>query len=87
MSKDFNPGGTPGKLHRELGVATDKPIGAAHIAKATHSKDREVRDDAIRAQTMSHWNHHKAHAHHPPHDGNCAWPQTAGEHPFAHHAA
>lgn len=55
--KDFHPGGEHGKLHRELGVSPDKPIGRAQIAKAAHSISPEIRRDAIRAQTMAGWNH------------------------------
>ena len=55
--KDFHPGGQKGKLHRELGVPVDQPIGAARIEAATHSKNPEIRRDAIRAQTMAGWHH------------------------------
>jgi hypothetical protein len=55
--KDFHPGGEKGKLHRELGVPTDQPIGASRIAAATHSRNPAIRHDAIRAQTMAGWNH------------------------------
>lgn len=54
---DFKPGGKPGKLHRELGVSADKPIGAARIEAATHSSDPEIKRDAVRAQTMASWHH------------------------------
>ena len=54
---EFHPGGSKGKLHRELGVSEDKPIPAAKLAAAVHSKDREIRDDAIRARTMMGWHH------------------------------
>ena len=65
MTKGFHPGGEKGKLHRELGIATDKKIPPARLRAAAHSKDREIRDDAIRAETMEHW-HHGSIAHHPP---------------------
>lgn len=55
--KDFHPGGHKGKLHRELGVPEGKKIPHGKLEKAMHSKDREVRDDAIRANTMEHWHH------------------------------
>ncbi|MGH6716159.1 MAG: hypothetical protein ACREDC_08240 [Bradyrhizobium sp.] len=55
--KAFNPGGTPGKLHRELGVPVGKKIPPKKLATALHSKNREVRDDAIRAKTMEGWHH------------------------------
>lgn len=55
-TKDFRPGGERGKLHRELGVPENETIGAERIAKATHSRDPEIRRDAIRARTMSRWN-------------------------------
>lgn len=57
----FHPGGTPGKLHRELGIAVGTKIPASRLAAATHSSDREVRDDAIRARTMEGW-HRKGRA-------------------------
>lgn len=55
MAKKFKPGGHKGKLHRELGIAEGKKIPPGRLASATHSKDREVRDDAIRAKTMEVW--------------------------------
>jgi hypothetical protein len=50
-------GGHKGKLHRELGVPVDAPIGAGRIEAATHSRNPEIRRDAIRAQTMAGWHH------------------------------
>jgi len=55
MAGKFNPGGTPGKLHRELGINTDTKIPAARLEAATHSKDAAIRRDAIRAKTMEGW--------------------------------
>jgi hypothetical protein len=55
--KEFKPGGSKGKLHRELGVAEGKKIPAKKLAKAAHSKNAEVKRDAIRAETMKKWNH------------------------------
>lgn len=55
MAKAFNPGGQKGKLHRELGVATDKKIPATKLAAAARSKNPEIRQDAIRAKTMAKW--------------------------------
>ena len=55
MAKAFNPGGHKGKLHREMGIAEGKKIPAKALKAATHSKDREKRDDAIRAETMKKW--------------------------------
>lgn len=54
---DFKPGGTPGKLHRELGIAEGEKIPQGRLRKAEHSEDRGVRRDAIRAETMEHWSH------------------------------
>lgn len=54
---EFNPGGHKGKLHRELGVPEGKKIPAKKLEKAEHSKNPEVRRDAIRAETMKHWKH------------------------------
>ncbi len=53
----FDPGGKPGKLHRELGVPEGEEIPKEKLREATHSKDQEVRDDAIRAETMEKWKH------------------------------
>ena len=53
--KDFNPGGQKGKLHRELGIPEDKKIPAKRLTQATHSRDPEIRRDAIRAETMKAW--------------------------------
>ena len=53
----FNPGGSKGKLHRELGISEDKKIPAKRLAKAEHSKNPEVAGDAKRAETMKHWKH------------------------------
>lgn len=54
---DFHPGGEKGKLHRELGVPASETIPKDRLNKAVHSKDTEVRNDAIRAKTMEGWNH------------------------------
>ena len=51
----FNPGGTPGKLHREMGIPVGTKIGPARLAAAAHSRDKEKARDAKRAITMSHW--------------------------------
>ena len=53
----FHPGGEKGKLHRELGVPEGQKIPAGKLAAAEHSKDKEVRNDAIRAKTMEGWHH------------------------------
>lgn len=55
--KDFHPGGKKGKLHRELGIPTDEKIPPARLAAAEHSRDPEIRRDAIRAKTMKGWKH------------------------------
>lgn len=57
MSKKFNPGGHKGKLHRELGVPAGQKIPAKRLEKAEHSKNSEVKRDAVRAKTMEGWNH------------------------------
>ena len=56
-SPDFHPGGEKGKLHRELGVPEGDKIPKGRLREAMHSKNREIRDDAIRADTMSKWHH------------------------------
>lgn len=55
--KGWNPGGEKGKLHRELGISEDKKIPAKRLEAAAHSKNPEVRRDAIRAKTMKKWHH------------------------------
>lgn len=57
MVKKFNPGGSRGKLHRELGLSEDKKIPAKRLNQAAKSKNPEIRRDAIRAKTMKKWNH------------------------------
>ena len=53
--KPFKPGGTPGKLHREIGVPVGQKIPAAKLSAAAHSSNPTIRRDAIRAQTMAKW--------------------------------
>jgi hypothetical protein len=53
----FHPGGERGKLHRELGVPVGDKIPQGRLRSAEHSRNAEVRRDAIRAETMEHWNH------------------------------
>ncbi len=53
----FHPGGEKGKLRRELGISEDKKIPAARLAAAIHSRNPEIRRDAIRARTMKDWHH------------------------------
>lgn len=53
----FKPGGERGKLHRELHAPEGQKIPAAKLAAATHSENREIRNDAIRARTMMGWHH------------------------------
>jgi hypothetical protein len=55
--KGFHPGGTPGKLHKEIGVPEGQKIPAGRLEAATHSSNPEVRRDAIRAETMKKWHH------------------------------
>lgn len=50
-------GGSPGKLHREIGVPKGEKIPAAKLEAAEHSRNPEVRRDAIRAKTMEGWHH------------------------------
>lgn len=57
MSKDFNPGGQKGKLHRELGINPKEKIGKSRLAQAANSRNPEIARDAKRAQTMGKWNH------------------------------
>ena len=57
VKKAFKPGGHRGKLHRELGIPEGQKIPAKRLAKAEHSKNPEVKRDAIRAETMKKWHH------------------------------
>lgn len=56
-TKNFKPGGSRGKLHRELGIPEGKKIPAKRLEKAERSKNPEIRRDAIRAETMKKWHH------------------------------
>lgn len=66
--KYFKPGGHKGKLHRELGIPEDEKIPQKRLEKAEHSKNAEVRRDAIRANTMEHWRRGGEHSTHKDHD-------------------
>ena len=55
--KDFHPGGQKGKLHRALGVPEGEKIPQEKLDAAKHSRSRDVRDMAIRAETMKGWHH------------------------------
>lgn len=53
----FDPGGHKGKLHREMDIPEGETIPAGRLREATHSRNPEVRRDAIRAETMKKWHH------------------------------
>lgn len=55
--KRWKPGGHKGKLHREIGVPEGEKIPAKKLEAAKHSSDPEIKRDAIRADTMKHWDH------------------------------
>lgn len=57
MAGMFKPGGSKGKLHREMGIDPKKKIPAARLAKAASKSNpnKEERNDAIRAETMKSW--------------------------------
>jgi len=57
MAKKWKPGGQRGKLHDEIHVPRGEKIPAGKLEAATHSKDPEIRRDAIRAETMKKWKH------------------------------
>jgi len=57
MAKPFNPGGTPGKLHREIGVPVGQKIPAKKLGKAMKSSNPTIKRDAERAKTMEGWKH------------------------------
>ena len=46
-----------GLLHKNLGVAADKPIPAAKLEAAKHSESAAVRKRATFAENAKHWNH------------------------------
>jgi hypothetical protein len=46
-----------GKLHRKLHVPQDEKIPASKIAKATHSKNKTLRKEAILARTLKRLHH------------------------------
>jgi hypothetical protein len=46
-----------GLLHKNLGVAADKPIPAKKIAAAKNSSDPAVRKRAVFAANAKKWNH------------------------------
>jgi hypothetical protein len=88
----FNPGGHPGKLHREMGIPVGEPIPKARLRSAEHSHNPEVARDAKRAETMEHWNktgpkHHRhmdgagRHAHDMSHHEHHMTPK----HPHGSH--
>ena len=58
--KKFNPGGTPGKLHREIGVKEGEKIPEKKLEAAAHSENPEIKRDAKRAETMKKWHHKTA---------------------------
>lgn len=55
--KGFHPGGRKGKLHRELGIPEGERIPKSRLRSAARSSNREVADDAKRAETMEKWRH------------------------------
>ena len=54
-TENFHPGGKKGKLHREMGIPEGEKIPKKKLREAMHSPDKEKRNDAIRADTMSKW--------------------------------
>lgn len=46
-----------GLLHKNLGVAKDKPIPAAKLSKAANSRNPAVKKRAVFAQNAKKWNH------------------------------
>lgn len=44
-----------GLLHKDLGVASGKPIPAAKLEKAAHSSDPAVRKRAVFAENAKKW--------------------------------
>ena len=48
-----------GLLHKNLGVAKDKPIPEGKLEKAKNSQDPAVRKRATFAENAKHWNHKK----------------------------
>jgi len=54
---EFHPGGSKGKLHRELGVPEGQKIPQSRLAAAAGSSNPAIRRDAARAKTMASWHH------------------------------
>ncbi len=48
-----------GALHRNLGVAEDKPISASKLHKAENSKNPKIRKEAALAETLKGFHHKK----------------------------
>jgi len=46
-----------GLLHKNLGVAKDKPIPAKKLEAAKHSSDPAERKRAVFAENAKHWHH------------------------------
>lgn len=55
-----------GLLHKNLGVAADKPIPEAKLEKAENSSSAAVRKRAVFAENAKHWHHsgQKRDGHH-----------------------
>lgn len=65
--KTWKPGGTPGKLHRAMGIPEGEKIPSDKLEAAAHSNDPGKRRMAIHAQTMKGW-HHGGKTKSPLHD-------------------
>lgn len=48
-----------GLLHKDLGVAQDKPIPEKKLEKGLHSSDPAEKKRAVFAENAKHWNHKK----------------------------
>jgi hypothetical protein len=70
-----------GLLHKDLGVATDKPIPAKKLAKAEHSENAAVKKRAVFAENAKHW-HHGGHHVSEPHQ--FSKPPANGAHGYGH---
>lgn len=51
-----------GALHRAVGVPENEKIPAAKMAKAAHSKNPKIREEAALAKTLKGFSHKKARA-------------------------
>ena len=50
----------PGQLHRDMGIAQDKPISTSAMEKAKAGASPAEKKRIVFAENAKHWNHKKA---------------------------